>query len=132
MTHIRVVCLFLLMVVGMGALAEAAEHTKEPLTKVKQNIIDEKAVLVDVREEKEWDSGHIDGATFLPLSSLRDGVTDDELKALPKDKILYLHCRSGQRCLVAGEILSKYGFNIRVLKPGYEDLISAGFPKAEE
>ncbi len=128
----RIACLIVLMAECIGSVANAAEHTKEPLSKVKQNIIDKKAVLVDVREEKEWDSGHIDGATFLPLSSLRDGVTDDELKVLPKDKVLYLHCRSGQRCLVAGKILGKHGFDVRPLKPGYEQLISAGFPKAEE
>lgn len=124
----------LTMILSFGAvtLAGAAEHTKDSLSDVKKNIDDEKAILVDVREQKEWDSGHIEDAVFLPLSSLRDGVSKDELKPLPKDQVLYLHCRSGGRCLVAGEILKRHGFTVRPLKPGYEDLISAGFRKAKE
>ncbi|HVX60183.1 MAG TPA: rhodanese-like domain-containing protein, partial [Pirellulales bacterium] len=40
----------------------AAEHAKDPLETVKKNVSQKKAVLVDVREEGEWESGHIDGA----------------------------------------------------------------------
>lgn len=112
--------------------AAAAEITNEPLAKVKENIDDEKAILVDVREKKEWDSGHIEGAIFLPLSGLQDGVSKGELKPLPKDKILYTHCVIGKRAVTAGNILQRYGYQVRVLKPGYKEMISAGFPKAKE
>lgn len=132
MSKVRMICLSFLLFSGAGTFSNAADHTKELLSTVKQNIIEKKAVLVDVREEREWNTGHVEGATFLPLSSLRDGVTDDELNGLPKDKVIYLHCHSGQRCLTAGKILSEHGFDVRPLKPGYEDLVSAGFPKAEE
>ena len=83
------------------AWLEAAEHTKDTLATIKQNIEDEKAVLVDVREKKEWDAGHIEGAIFLPLSAVQDGLSKDELKSLPKDKVLYVHCVVGKRALTA-------------------------------
>lgn len=110
----------------------AAEHTKESLAEIKQKVDDKKGVLVDVREKKEWDAGHVAGAVFLPLSSLQDGVTMDDLKPLPKDKILYVHCVLGKRALTVGNILEKEGYEVRVVKPGYKELISAGFAKAEE
>jgi rhodanese-related sulfurtransferase len=48
---------------------------------------------------------------------------------LPKEKVIYCHCRSGGRCLTAAEILKKLGYDVRPLKPGYRDLVEAGFPR---
>lgn len=110
----------------------AADHTKDSLETVKQNITDEKALLVDVRELEEWNAGHIAGAVFAPLSKLADDKESPAVKTkLPKDKILYFHCKSGGRCRIAADLLKKDGFDIRPLKPGYKELIDAGFKKEE-
>lgn len=53
----------------------------------------------------EYEAGHIRGAVNLPLSELRD-----RLGELPKDRPLYLHCRSGQRSYYACRILAARGF----------------------
>jgi rhodanese-related sulfurtransferase len=112
---------------------EAADHTKDTLETVKQHIAEEKAVLVDVRELNEWNTGHIEGAVFAPLSKLADNKEAPAVKAnLPKGKILYFHCKSGGRCRIAADLLKKDGFDIRPLKPGYQELIEAGFEKAKE
>lgn len=110
----------------------AADHTKEPLSQVKQNVEKKLGLLVDVREKDEWNSGHIEGALFFPLSGIEDGLTPDELKALPKDKILYVHCAAGFRALTAGDELEKHGYKVRPLGPGYDELLKAGFPKAKK
>ena len=110
----------------------AAEHTKDSLAEIKQAVEEGKAVLVDVREKKEWNEGHVDGAISLPLSVVKDGLSKEELKPLPKDKILYVHCVVGKRALSAGEALEKHKYEIRVMKPGYKELIAAGFPKAKD
>lgn len=112
--------------------AAAAEITKESLTEIKKAIDDEKAVLVDVREKREWGQGHVEGAIFLPLSKVQDGLTEAELKTLPKDKVLYTHCVVGKRAVTAGNVLEKHGFKVRAVKPGYKELIAAGFPKGKE
>jgi rhodanese-related sulfurtransferase len=112
--------------------AMEVERTKEPLESVQRNLADKKAVLVDVREKSEWDEGHVAGAIFLPLSELKKQTDGKSLRErLPKDAILYTHCRSGVRSLAAGKILAEQGFNVRPLKPGYEELLEAGFKKAE-
>lgn len=122
--------LFLLLI--LTSTGFAIGHTEDPLSKVQENILDEKAVLVDVREKREWERGHVKGAILLPFSSLRDGITEEEVEPLPKEKIIYLHCAVGARAKFAGKLLKEKGFQVRPLKPGYTDLISNGFPKAEE
>lgn len=117
---------------AFAGLVPAAELSKDPLPKVKENIKKEKAVLVDVREKKEWNAGPIDGAIFLPLSAVRDGLTKDELKKLPKDKILYIHCVVGKRAVTAANVLEKHDYKVRPIKPGYKEMIAAGFPKAKQ
>ena len=115
------------------AHAIAAEPTKDTLTTVKKSVAQENAVLVDVREKSEWDAGHISGAVFLPLSELRNGITSEGLaKRLPKQRIVYTHCAVGVRSCTAADILLRHGYDVRPLKPGYKDLIAAGFKKSEK
>jgi phage shock protein E len=113
--------------------ASAQEHTKDSLDQVKKALADKKAVLFDVREKGEWEKGHLKDARLLPLSSLKQDALPKDLQALlPKDKVVYLHCAAGGRCLTAAEILRKQGYDVRPLKDGYKDLLKQGFPKAAE
>lgn len=128
----RSICFVIVVANSVPPMASAAELTKDTLPQVKKSVDDEKAVLVDVREKKEWDEGHIAGAIFLPLSGLQDGVTKEELKHLPKEKILYVHCVVGKRAVTAANILERNGYKVRPMKPGYKEMIAAGFSKAKE
>ncbi|MFM8414632.1 MAG: rhodanese-like domain-containing protein [Planctomycetota bacterium] len=111
--------------------AAAAGHTKDTLPAVQQAVASGQAVLVDVREPDEWAAGHVAGARLLPLSTLEAGVDPARLaQVLPKDKIIYCHCLAGGRCLEAAAILAPLGYDVRPLKPGYPQLIQAGFPAA--
>jgi rhodanese-related sulfurtransferase len=120
----------------LAALQDPVEHTKDSLETIKAAMAKKDAVLVDVREQSEWDDGHIDGALFLPLSWLREESKGDKFverlgEKLPKKKILYIHCRSGGRALAAAGLLRKQGYDARPLKAGYEDLRKAGFSAAK-
>lgn len=76
--------------------------------------------------------GHLKDATLFALSKLtKDAKKEDIEKLIPKGTVVYLHCKAGGRCLTAAEVLKKHGYDARALKPGYEDLLKAGFPKAE-
>jgi rhodanese-related sulfurtransferase len=109
--------------------ATAAGHTTDPLPAVQQAVAAGQAVIVDVREPDEWAQGHIAGARLVPLSALEAGVDPARLaQLLPKDKIIYCHCLAGGRCLEAAAILGPLGYDVRPLKPGYPQLIQAGFP----
>lgn len=108
-------------------------HTVDKLPVVKKRVVDGKAVLLDVREQREWDAGHLKSSHLLPLSVLRKGrLTVAQKKLLKKDKPIYCHCRSGGRVLAVANILKAQGYDIRPLKAGYADLVKAGFPKAKD
>jgi phage shock protein E len=110
---------------------DATTHTKDSLETVKENVKSGKAVVVDVREQSEWDAGHLKGAILLPQSKLKnEAQLKETLKAVPKDKIIYTHCRAGGRALMCGDILKQQGYDVRPLKPGFDDLLQAGFEKA--
>ncbi|HYV34793.1 MAG TPA: rhodanese-like domain-containing protein [Gemmataceae bacterium] len=116
---------------GMTALAQPPQHTKDSLDTIKKSVTEKKAVLIDVREQKEWDAGHLRDAKLLPLSMINGkDKKADFAKDLPKDQVIYLHCASGKRCVTAAEELQKLGYDARPLKQGYSELIKAGFAQA--
>jgi rhodanese-related sulfurtransferase len=119
---------------SLAALAqEPLTHTKDSLDTVKENLKAGKAVIVDVREQEEWDAGHLKGAILMPQSKLKVEAEAAELaKKLDKSKVIYTHCRAGRRALVCGEILKKQGFDVRPLKSGFDELVGAGFEKAQK
>jgi len=108
-------------------------HTKDSLQTVKERMDEKKAVLVDVRELIEWDAGHIGGALHLPWRDLQDKFDEKALREkLPKGTIVYTHCMVGYRSLKAGKIIAEYGYDVRPLKPGYKELLEAGFKNVKK
>ena len=121
------------LAIAVAPALHAIEFTEDSLKAVKKAVDAEKATLVDVRSQKEWDKGHIDGAIFLPVTSLTDELDEKTLaKTLPKKGRYYIHCAVGIRATRAGEYLEERGYEVKVLKPGYQQLIEAGFKQATE
>lgn len=76
--------------------------------------------LIDVREKDEFDSGTIEGARLLPLSTLRD-----ELPNLDKSKEYLIFCAVGRRGYISQRIMEQHGFKTRNLMGGiktYRDM----------
>lgn len=79
--------------------------------KNKQNTI-----FIDVREQNEWDEGHIEGALHCPLSALTNKTPID----IPNDKDCIIYCRSGKRSQKAIQILTARGHsNLTNLTGGF-------------
>lgn len=109
-----------------------AGHTVDSLDVVKKRLKDKSAVLIDVREVNEWKEGRLKKAKLVPLSVVRSGKLDKQMeKLLPKDKTIYLHCRSGGRVLMFAKLMKNKGYDIRPLDKGFEKLVEAGFEKAK-
>ena len=84
-------------VVPTAQAQEAPTHTKDTLADVKKNVESGKAVIVDVREQNEWDAGHVKGAILLPRSKLTVDsgksviVVTHDYRILPfADRILHM------------------------------------------
>lgn len=75
---------------------------------------DENNLFIDVRNEDEYQSGHIDGAINIPLDELRN-----HLNKINKNKILCINCQSALRSYIACRILLQYGFKCKHLSGGY-------------
>lgn len=72
------------------------------------------AQLVDVREIDEYRSGHIEGATLIPL-----GVLPYRLDEVHRDRETIVICRSGNRSKQACQILKDHGYsNVKSLRGG--------------
>jgi len=70
-----------------------------------RELVEASAYIVDVRERMEFDRGHIKNAKNIPLSELRQRVSE-----IPKDIPVYLHCRTGQRSYNAALALQNLGY----------------------
>lgn len=70
-----------------------------------RGLVEQGATFIDVREKNEFERGHLVNAINIPLSELRERVDE-----IPRDKPVYLHCRSGQRSYNAVKMLQNLGF----------------------
>jgi rhodanese-related sulfurtransferase len=86
----------------------------------------EGAVLVDIRDTKEYSSGHIAGAVSMPVSSIDARI--GELESY-KDKPVVLVCKMGQHASAAGRKLKALGFeNVRRLSGGMAEWTASSLP----
>jgi len=75
-----------------------------PVSDVRR-LVEQRAFIVDVREKKEYEQGHLLNAVNIPLSELRERMDE-----IPKDQPVYLHCRSAQRSYNAVLALQNMGW----------------------
>lgn len=69
------------------------------------------AVVIDVRNQDEWDEGHLPTSTLMPLPSFADRLADvDSLTGGDKSRPIVVVCRSGNRAGKAKAILEKAGY----------------------
>jgi phage shock protein E len=126
--------LFVAIAASLG-YAFAAEHTTDSSETMLNNLKSGKAVLVDVRSDKEWTESRLQQALHLPLATIQAAAKNPtELEKLlkeklPGNKIVYLHCMAGVRCLTAAKLCEKVpGYDLRPVKLSYEELQELGLP----
>ena len=92
--------------------AAAAEEAETPVPEITVEELqaklqsDEKIVLIDVREQFEWDIARIPGAKLIPLGDLHSRMSE-----LDSADTIYLQCKSGVRSTNALRELQRAGFS---------------------
>jgi rhodanese-related sulfurtransferase len=86
-------------------------------------LLEGNALLLDVRQENEWDAGHAPMASLIPLSELPDNVDE-----LPHDQLIICTCRSGGRSLRAATYLQENGFDVVNLTGGMQAWFAEDLP----
>ena len=104
--------LLLLMLTGCGGNASNASsedgYQQISQEEAKEMMDTQDVIILDVREQDEYDSGHIPGAVLLPV-----GTIDEETAAevIPeKDSTVLVYCRSGNRSKTASSALAELGY----------------------
>lgn len=75
---------------------------------------DGSVVLLDVRTQREYQRGHVDGFVNIPVDELRERMEEIE-----KGKSIYVMCQSGLRSYIATRILAGYGHEVYNLSGGF-------------
>lgn len=99
----------LLTACGGGQTGEGSTYTQITQQQAK-TMMDEQpqAVVLDVREQDEYDAGHIPDAVLLPVGSI-DETTAQEV--IPdKGTTVLVYCRSGNRSKTAAKALAALGY----------------------
>ena len=79
------------------------------------------ALLLDVREDDEWDAGHVAGAVHIPLGQLAERADE-----VPDDHRVVVVCRSGVRSAHATAFLTASGHDAVNLAGGMRAWAAAG------
>lgn len=96
-------------VVNMAALVALNQlygSYKEVKVSEVRELVEKGAFIIDAREEKEFQRGHLKNAVNIPLSQFRN-----RLDEIPKDRPVYIHCRSGQRSYNMVMALKNLGYD---------------------
>ena len=88
--------------------------------------LSDEAVVIDVREQNEWDAGHAPGAIHIPLGELPERL--GELPETDERDPLPIVCRSGNRSGRAVAWLRQQGFDVINVDGGMKQWASAGKP----
>ena len=108
----------ILNILALTALGKNKEDTNDIKAKDIENLLKNKEFLLDVREDYEYQDGHIKGAVNLPLREILE-----KKDTLPKDKDIYVYCRSGHRSADAVNFLKSLGFEkVHNIEGGFIDI----------
>jgi len=78
-------------------------------------LVEEGALVLDVRDASERTGGIIPGSVSIPLGELRQ-----KLDELPRDRLILAHCASGQRSYNACRLLMQHGYSCRNLTGSFK------------
>ena len=87
----------------------------------------DEVVLLDVREDDEWELGHAPGALHIPLADVPARIEE-----LDPDAEIYVICRQGGRSLGAVEYLARIGYETFQVAGGMVAWQQAGLPVVDD
>lgn len=114
---------------GMAALESRPDlvETTDRITAeaLHEQLVSESAPLVvDVRAEKEWSGGHLEGSLNVPLNQLVGRIGE-----IPTERDIVVHCQGGYRSSIAASLMKHHGLaNVTDLVGGYKAWVTSKLP----
>ena len=106
---LSLVLTMLLLLTGCGGDSMKENSYQQISQEAAKEMIDtQEVIILDVREQSEFDAGHIPGAVLLPVGS----ITKDSAAAVIEDPdtVVLVYCRSGNRSKTASQALADIGY----------------------
>ena len=100
--------LALFLLTGCGGNAADGSYQKISQEEAKEMMDTQEVIILDVREQDEYDSGHISGAVLLPVGTIDETTAAEVIPE--KDSTVLVYCRSGNRSKTASSTLADLGY----------------------
>ena len=98
----------LLLLTRCGGNAADGSYQQITQEKAKEMMDTQEVIILDVREQDEYDSGHIPGAVLLPVGTIDE---DTAAEVIPeKESTVLVYCRSGNRSKTVASALAELGY----------------------
>jgi len=108
MKRILPLMISLLLLAGCGRNTTDGSYQQITQEEAKEMMDNQEVIVLDVREQDEYDSGHILGAVLLPVGTINE---DSAAEVIPeKDSTVLVYCRSGNRSKTASSALVELGY----------------------
>ena len=108
MKRIISVLFSLVLLTSCGEGEETASYRQISPEEAKEMMDTQEVIILDVREQDEYDSGHIPDAVLLPVGTIAE---DTAAAVIPeKDSTVLVYCRSGNRSKTASATLAGLGY----------------------
>ena len=102
--------LFSLLLLLAGCSGNTTDSSYQQITQeeAKEMMDTQDVVILDVREQNEYDGGHIPGAVLLPVGTIDEAAAAEVIP--DKDSTVLVYCRSGNRSKTASSKLAELGY----------------------
>ena len=100
--------LALFLLTGCGGNAADGSYQKISQEEAKEMMDSQEVIILDVREQDEYDGGHIPGAVLLPVGTIDETTAAEVIPE--KDSTVLVYCRSGNRSKTASSTLADLGY----------------------
>ena len=98
----------LLLLTGCGGNSADGSYQQITQEEAKEMMDTQNVVILDVREQNEYDGGHIPGAVLLPVGTIDETTAAEVIPE--KDSTVLVYCRSGNRSKTASSALADLGY----------------------
>ena len=103
-----IILLICLLMAGCAGKQQSYGYKRISQQEAKELMDNQVVIILDVREQEEYASGHIPGAVLLPVGTISD---DTASVLIPEfDTTVLVYCRSGNRSQTASQALTELGY----------------------
>ena len=97
-----------MLLTGCSGGENSGSYQQISQEEAKEMMDTQEVIVLDVREQDEYDSGHIPGAVLLPVGTINEETASAVIPE--KDSAVLVYCRSGNRSKTASAALAELGY----------------------